>query len=192
MDPPIMGHPPQPSPIRFHPITMGLHWGVAIAVLGLVAWGWWMTELGSPVEKLWAYGLHKSIGILVWVAMIIRLAARAVIPRPPPVAAPRWRRFAAISVHSALYCCLLGMPLLGWVNASAANFPVNVFGVVTLPRITPTDPELAALAIRGHLAMSWVLVALVVVHAGAALRHHFVDRDRTLMRMLPFGGGRSG
>lgn len=187
-----MNNPARPPPLRFHPIAIGFHWGIAAAVVGLVAWGWWMTGLGSPVEKLWAYGLHKSVGVLVWVAMIARLAARALIARPPPVPGPRWQWFAATTVHSALYSCLLAMPLLGWVNASAANFPVSVFGVFTLPPIAPTDPELAALAIRAHVAMSWVLIALVAVHVGAAIKHHAVDRDPTLTRMLPLGRGRRG
>ena len=164
-----------------------LHWLVALAVVGLVIVGWIMDELPNSPDKIRIYALHKSFGLTVLVLVVLRLAWRWSNPRPalPPTMPPWERRLAAV-VHTGLYLVLLAMPLSGWLFNSAANFPLRWFGLFRVPALGGPDPDLKLLAADVHLALSWLLVGLFTLHVAGALKHHFVDRDDVLRRMLPF------
>lgn len=138
----------------------------------------------SPT-KLELFVWHKSIGLLVLVLVLVRsgwrLANRA--PLPPPDTA-LWERRAARAVHALLYAVMLALPLSGWVINSAANVPLRVFGWFRLPAIVPPDEALAEAAEQVHFALFLALALLLVIHIGAALRHHLVKRNEVLVRML--------
>lgn len=182
------------TPRRYTLVAIVLHWLIALGILVLLALGLAMTR-GSlpPMDRFAFYQWHKSVGLTVLVLMGLRVLWR-LFHRPPPLpeAMPKAERRAAGAAHLALYGLLLAMPLVGWamVSASPYNIPTVLYGVVPWPHL-PVLPELPnKAAVEGVLKLlhsygAWLLIALLVLHVGAALRHHLVLRDDTLWRMLP-------
>ncbi|KMO43454.1 cytochrome B561 [Methylobacterium variabile] len=182
------------TPRRYTLVAIGLHWLIALGILALLGIGLAMTR-GSlpPMERFALYQWHKSVGLTVLVLMAIRLAWR-LFHRPPPLpeTMPKAERRAAGAAHLALYGLLVAMPLVGWamVSASPYNIPTVLYGVIPWPHL-PVLPELPnKAAVEGALKLAhsygaWLLIALLLLHIGAALRHHLVLRDDTLWRMLP-------
>jgi len=185
--------------MRYHLVAIILHWVIALGILVLIAMGLAMTHLGlAPLLKFQLYQLHKSIGITVLLAVLLRLAWR-LSHRPPPLPAmPPLEKAAAEGTHGMLYLLMLVIPLTGWalVSVSPFNLPTVLYGLVPWPHL-PVFPDLVNKAeveavvkfIHGKLA--WALTAIVALHAGAALRHHFILRDGILRRMLPLKDFRS-
>jgi len=170
-------------------VSLGLHWLTALMVLGLVVVGLLMQELPNSLTKFQIYALHKSFGITVLALTVMRLLWRLFAGTPPPVPGmPRWQRFAANLSHGALYLILLAMPLSGWLYHSASGAvprQLEWFKLVPLPSLSERDKAVADFALAMHQWLFLALAVIVTVHALAALKHHYVDRDRTLVRMLP-------
>lgn len=163
----------------------GLHWLTALAIAAMFAIAWWMDELPIGLAKLQAYGWHKSLGMTILAVTVLRLVWRLANPQPKFLGPAGWQRLASQAAHGALYACLIAMPILGWLMSAAANTPVNVFGLVVLPNPIGADKALAELLAEAHETVGTVLLVLIGLHAAAALKHHLVDRDATLRRMLP-------
>ncbi|MDB5394179.1 MAG: cytochrome [Rhodospirillales bacterium] len=186
---------------RYDAVAIVLHWLVALGILALVVIGLSMTHGNFGLaSKFRLYQLHKSIGITVLLAAILRLAWRLTHRPPPlPVTMPPLERKAADGVHLALYAFLFFLPLTGWalVSASPLNLPTVLYGVVPWPHL-PMLADLENKAPLEHVLKlihgkgAWLLIALFAVHLGAALRHQFILRDGILRRMLPIGCDRSG
>lgn len=174
------------SDYRWGWVSLGIHWLTLLMVLGLVVVGLLMQELPNSPSKIQIYGLHKSFGLTVLVLTVLRLVWRlaAGVPRPVP-GTPRWQRAAASVTHGALYVLLLAMPLSGWLYNSASGFGLKWFGLFSLPKLGGYDPGVKQFALAAHETLFLALVAIVTVHALAALKHHYVNRDATLTRMLP-------
>jgi cytochrome b561 len=181
---------------RYGAVAIGLHWLIALGILALIAIGLAMTHIGlGPMAKFQLYQLHKSIGITVLFATMVRVLWR-LIHRPPPlpVTMPPLERRAAEGAHVALYVFLFFLPLTGWalVSASPFNIPTVLYGLIPWPHL-PVLSTLADKAPVEHLLKlihgkgAWLLIALAAIHAGAAFRHHFILRDGIMQRMLPFG-----
>ncbi|AWN45330.1 cytochrome B [Methylobacterium terrae] len=182
------------TPRRYTLVAIVLHWLIALGILVLLALGLAMTR-GSlpPMDRFAFYQWHKSVGLTVLVLMGLRVLWRLFHTPPPlPEAMPRAERRAAGAAHLALYGLLVAMPLVGWamVSASPYNIPTVLYGVIPWPHL-PVLPELPnKAAVEGVLKLvhsygAWLLIALLLLHVGAALRHHLVLRDDTLWRMLP-------
>jgi cytochrome b561 len=106
--------------------------------------------------------------------------------RPPPdPPMPAWQRLAAHTAHWALYVLFFAVPLMGWAYSSASGFPVVVFGVLPLPDFVSPDKALAEVLKARHGQLAFALAVVVGLHVAAALKHHFIDRDGLLQRMLP-------
>jgi len=164
------------------------HWTMAVGLLGLCAFGFWMSDLPRGPAMFKAYALHKSCGITLLALALARLAWRAVDRRPLDLAAPGWQKLAALGTHLALYALMLAVPLAGWAYNSAANFPLQWFGVLNLPALVPASPGLKAFFHEAHELGAIALLTLVALHVAAAWKHHLLDKDNTLRRMLPGGG----
>jgi cytochrome b561 len=167
-------------------VAIALHWLTAALVVANLLLGLSMVDLPISPRKLQWYIWHKWIGITVFLVASVRLAWHAVHPPPPPVAMPEWQRIAASVSHKLLYALLLLIPISGWLYSSATGVQVVYLGVVPLPNLLPKDKALADLLRGVHLAGNLTLFAVVCLHTAAAVRHHWVDRDETLTRMLPF------
>ncbi len=181
---------------RYTAVAIFLHWAMALGILALIVIGLAMTHVKlKPFDLFRLYQLHKSIGITILLAAFLRLAWR-LMHKPPalPAAMPPAERKAAEATHLLLYFYLFVLPLTGWAVVSAAvlNVPTYLYGIIPWPHlpILPTlhnkKPVEHVLALT-HTYLAWSLIALLVLHIGAALRHHLILRDDILTRMLPWG-----
>lgn len=163
-----------------------LHWLIALMVFGLLGVGLYMTDLRISPQKIQLYMTHKSVGLTVLMLMLLRLAYRLKNPAPAlPVGIPGWQKTASHISHAALYLLLFAMPISGWLMNSASGFPMKYFGLVRVPGLIARSQENLALFKAVHFYIAWTLMALIAVHILAALKHHFIDRDTVLRRMLP-------
>jgi len=167
-----------------------LHWTVAVLVLAQIGLGWVAKSWHLSPTKLDLFVWHKSIGLLILLLMAVRVGWRSINVTPSmPAGMATLEKRAARASHALLYILLLVMPVTGWIINSAANIPFRIFWLIPLPAIVPPDKPFADAMAGVHLALFVVLAALLAVHTGAALRHHFVKRNNVLTRMLP---GRAG
>lgn len=167
-------------------VAVLLHWLVAIAVVGLFTLGLWMVELSYYDD--WyrrAPAIHKAVGVLLFVIVLLRLGWRARGPQPAPLAShSRLERRAAGAAHVLLYGLLLAVMLSGYLISTADGRPIDVFGLLQVPALISDLPSQADVAGKVHLYLAIALVSLAGVHALAALKHHWIDRDPTLLRIL--------
>ncbi|MBI5791795.1 MAG: cytochrome b [Rhodocyclales bacterium] len=169
--------------------AIGLHWLIAIAIIGTFSLGLYMHELPLSPQKLKLYSWHKWAGVTIFLFVFVRLAWR-LAHQPPalPAAMPGWQRSVAEATHVLLYLLMFAVPLSGWLMSSAKGFQTVWFGVLPLPDLLQKDTDLGDLLQQMHMLLNFTMAALVGAHAGAALKHHFLDRDEILARMLPFLG----
>jgi cytochrome b561 len=162
------------------------HWLIAALILAQGVIGLAMVGMGLAPAKLRVFALHKSIGLTILALALLRIAWRLTERRPAdPPGTPRWQRRVARAMHVVLYLLILALPLSGWWFNSAANAPLAWFGLVDVPSLTGGyAPVWKPRALFLHQVLFWLLVALLVVHVGAALWHHFKQRDDVLRRML--------
>lgn len=171
---------------RWGPVSQLLHWLIALLVVVMATIGLLMVDMPNTPRKIEIYALHKSLGLTVLALATLRLAWRIHAGRPDAVTGtPRWQARVATLTHGALYALVFAMPLSGWLFNSAAGYPLHWFGLFNLPAIASFDRELRDLAGSLHEAGFWLLLTLVILHAGAAFYHHVFLHDPTLTRMLP-------
>lgn len=174
---------------RWSGVSQFLHWLIVLLIFGIGIVGLTMGELPRSPKYFWVYTLHKSLGITVLALMILRLLWRLIAGAPRPIPGiPRWQRSVASLTHWALYALALAIPLSGWLYDSASGLrPFKYFGQITVPKLVAPNEGIRELAHGAHETLFFVLTGLVLIHAGAALYHHLVQRDATLARMLPRG-----
>jgi len=176
---------PASDPTRYTRTAVVLHWVLGLALIGSFAVGLTMTEMAMSPQRLKLYNWHKWAGITILTLSFVRLAWRLTHRPPADLPMPVWQQQAAHWTHRALYALFFLVPLAGWAYSSAAGFPVVVFGVLPLPDFVPADKALAEAIQPLHKILAYLLALLVLVHVGAALKHHFVDRDGLIGRMWP-------
>lgn len=167
--------------------AIALHWLTLLLVVCGFSLGRWMVDLPIAPRTLSIYSYHKWIGVTVFLVTLFRLTWRFGHPMPLLAAMPRWQRRAAATSHVALYALLFAIPVSGWIYSSASGVQVVYLGLVPLPNLLPKDKALATLLKSVHYTLNFTLLALVLIHTGAALWHRFVARDLALWRMLPAG-----
>ena len=165
-------------------IARGLHWTMAALIVAQVAAGFVLETLPRRTElRSFAFDAHESVGIVLLVAVLVRLAWRLSHPAPSDDG-PRWQRLAAGAAHAGLYALMIAVPVMGYAMVDAKGYDVAFFGA-TAPDLLATDKALADLLNAWHGVLAIVLAALVGVHVCAALWHRFVLRDDVFARMLP-------
>jgi cytochrome b561 len=171
---------------RYTSVAIALHWIIALAIFGTFALGVYMHELPLSPTKLKLYSYHKWIGVTIFALVLLRLAWRlAHKPPAPPPSMPAWQHRAASAAHALLYLLTLAIPLSGWLMSSASGFQVVYLGVLPIPDLLPKDKALAEQLKDLHESLNFLMLAVVVLHVAAALKHHLVDRDDVLARMAP-------
>jgi cytochrome b561 len=166
--------------------SKALHWVVALLVIGLIGVGLYMTRLDPSPVMFQTYALHKSVGIVVLAIMVLRVLWCVSNPRPRALDTHKaWERHLAHGVHFALYVSLFVMPLSGWLMSSAKGFSVSVFGLFTLPDFIRPDEAMAQMMVTVHEVTAYMLIVLIGLHMAGAVKHHVIDRDGTLLRMVP-------
>ena len=176
---------PSPTTDRYTPVAIAFHWLLAVAIVGSFGVGLYMSDLAMSPTRLELFNWHKWAGITILALSALRLLWRLTHRPPADVTMPAWQLRAAHAAHIALYVLFFGVPLAGWAYSSAAGFPVVVYGLIPLPDFVPVDKALAAGLKTLHQVLAFTLAFVVVAHVGAALKHHFLDRDGLLLRMWP-------
>ena len=173
---------------RWGPLSQFLHWLIVALIALQAALGLTGLMLPLGLEKLVVLARHKSIGITILGLALLRLLWRWLNPIPPlPSNLKPHERFLAHFTHAALYVLLFAMPLTGWMMSSARGFPVSWFNLYQLPDLVPKSESIYDAMVTTHAVLAIALALTVVLHIAAALKHHFVLKDDTLRRMLPFG-----
>jgi len=181
-------------------VAVILHWLIAVMLVSMVFYGWYMEDLrhalfdgtqGVSIEAVReAYNLHKTFGLLVLGLSVARLAWRLTHPQPPlPEGMKPWEKTVAVSVHWAFYAIMIGMPILGWISASASEQPSLLMNNpdLQIPRLgIPVNHDLHEITGEVHGKGGWAILVLMGLHVAAALKHQFLDRDGLLGRMIPF------
>lgn len=163
-----------------------LHWLVALIIIGLFVLGQYMSDLSMSPRKLQLYSWHKWFGVTVFLLVLVRLGWR-LTHQPPrlPAQMPKLQQLASHVGHMTLYGLMLAIPISGWLMSSAKGYQTVWFGVLPIPDLLGKDKLLGDLLAELHGALNGVLMFIVVIHVIAALKHHFIDRDDVLKRMLP-------
>jgi cytochrome b561 len=167
------------------------HWGLGVAILGMLAYGWWMNHVPARPDRFFHRSVHADIGYLVLFLMVVRLIWRGINPTPAlPADTSRWQRIAARVSHGAMYAVTILVAMLGWAH-SGAHTPdyANWFGLFRVPQITSPDKAAAVAYEDRHIFFAYVLLALIVIHVAAAVWHQFVKRDRVASRMMDGASG---
>ena len=171
---------------RYHRASISLHWlmlALFIAVYASIELRV-LFEKGTELRETMK-SLHFMFGLLIFFLVWLRLLVRVKYPAPRIEPAPsQWQQTAARLAHLLLYALMIGMPLAGWLMLSASGKPVPFFGL-ELPALIGKNKELAGQIKEIHELVGTIGYFLIGTHAAAALFHHYIKRDTTLLRMLP-------
>ena len=174
-----------PTPQRFTPLQRALHWLMAVCILAMLFIGVGMVSTIAP-KYLPLIAIHKSLGMVILLLALIRLAVRWRYGAPAlPADLPRPMKLAAELSHYILYALMIAMPLLGWGMLSSANYPVVLFGGLHLPRILSPSDSLHSMLWNAHFSLAFVFFAVVLMHLAAALFHALVRHDGVFEAMGP-------
>jgi cytochrome b561 len=145
-------------------------------------------DLPNGIKKLGLLARHKSFGITILMLAVVRLGWRLANREHPPLPnnLKPYERGLAHFTHYGLYVLIFLQPLTGWLMSSAHKYPVSWFGIFQLPDLVAPNPALSETLETVHGALAWAIVVIVALHVAGALKHHFVLKDDTLRRMLPF------
>ncbi|NJM34804.1 MAG: cytochrome b [Rhodomicrobium sp.] len=161
-----------------------LHWIVALCVLIMIPAGLAMNRVDPGTLQNGLYTLHRSLGMLVLVLMIVRLAYRLLhgVPAPEPTLTA-WQRVSSHLVHLSLYVLIIVQGIIGWVATSAFGAAISFFGLFTVPALVAKDQELSKPLFFAHDVLGFIIAGLVLLHIAAALYHFLIRGDRVLQRM---------
>ncbi|WP_341582419.1 cytochrome b [Marinobacter metalliresistant] len=167
-------------------VAIAIHWLVALAIFGLFGLGYWMVDLSYYHE--WykrAPDIHRSVGILLLAVMVFRIIWKvlSVSPVSPP-GHKSWEIRSAHLLHALVYVLILVAMASGYLISTADGSSISVFGWFEVPSVTGQIKGMEDVAGTVHYWTTWTIVGLALVHAAGALKHHLIDRDNTLLRML--------
>ena len=170
--------------MRYSTPAIVLHWLMALLIFVACPLGVYMHDLPLSPDKLRLYSYHKWIGITILMLAVIRVMWW-LTHKPPmlPETIAGWQRRASRIVHGLLYGLMLTIPLSGWLMSSAKGFQTGWFGVIPLPDLLEKNRELGDQLAIVHQVLNFSLLTLVIMHVGAAIRHHFFEHQPFLQRM---------
>ncbi|TAM03012.1 MAG: cytochrome b [Paraburkholderia sp.] len=174
---------------RYSGVAILLHWLIAALIVWGFALGWVMTDIpGITPTKLRYFSWHKWIGVTVLALVLVRILWRATHTAPAlPSSTHAWERLAAHAGHGVLYVLMVAIPVTGYLYSSAADMQVVYFGIWPLPKLIGPDDALKEVLRTAHVLLDYALLAVVVLHVLAVVKHQHLDRQNILARMLPFG-----
>ena len=168
-------------------VAKTFHWLLAVIIIAQLVLGKVAEEASVSPQKLDLFVWHKSIGVTVLLLVALRIAWRLVITPPRAVAGvARWEHWAARASHALLYILMIVVPISGWWVSDTSRIPFKAFWLIPVPDFLAADRDASQAAEVVHGILTTTLLVLIVVHILAALRHHFILRNDTLRRMLPF------
>ncbi len=162
-----------------------LHWLIATLMLCLIPLGWYMTGLSNEDPMYYrALDLHQTLGLGMLVFFIAKVAWLVISPSPLLVGThTKWEHRTAWAVHSLLYTAMFLLPITGYLFSTSQGDPVSIYDLFEIPGVTELSKESADLVITLHMYIAYSGATLIVIHILAAIKHHFIDKDETLIRM---------
>jgi cytochrome b561 len=180
---------PQEPLLRYSNVNVAFHWVTAALVLFQIWLGLSFADMAEGPHRANLFTWHRTIGAIILLTVLARLTYRLMNPPPPyPPQLPRWERVAGTWNHRLFYLLLIALPI-GGLLAVSGHTPgptISLLGGVAIPKIPGISEQLGDTAGDVHSAAAWLLIVLIVLHAGAALKHQFWDRNRAAGRMPPF------
>ncbi|ODN67599.1 cytochrome b [Methylophaga muralis] len=171
---------------RYGLISIVLHWSVALLTIGLFVLGLWMVDLGYYDD--WYYQApwwHKGLGFIVLLLVLIRWLWRPFAGKPAAISTtPVWQNLAAKTVHQLMNLAIIVLAVTGYLIVTAKGQPLGIFDWFNIPALTQLTVSTSDLVSKLHLWSAYFIIALASIHALAALKHHFINKDATLRRML--------
>lgn len=174
---------------RYTRVAIALHWLIALLIAFNFAAAW-ISEDMPKAEAMQVMANHKAIGITILFLTIVRIGWR-LTHKPPPLVETLKAWEAALSrvIHVLLYGLMLAIPLAGWGlhSAFSKGLPVSIFGIFNMPALpVGYDKPTVGMFHELHEITATLMLALLALHIGAALKHQFIDRDGTMRRMVPW------
>jgi len=166
-------------------ISIGIHWLMAIAIIYMFGLGLYMVEL--TYYDAWYRGsldLHKSLGMVLLALLLFRRIWQALNTTPNALTAAKWQQVSATIMHHGLYMIMLFLMVSGYLISTADGRAIIVFDLIHIPALPWSINHQEDIAGDIHALLAWLLISMVVLHAFAAIKHHFIDKDRSLVRML--------
>ena len=175
---------------RYSKVAIGLHWLIALLIIGQLTGGKIMMALDGSKLKFELFQLHKSFGIIILLLSVLRLLWRLTHKAPPlPPHMPKFEKLAAKVSHIGFYGLMIGIPMSGWAMVSAAPVTITtkIFKTIKWPDMPLIERSegLHKIFNNAHEMMSTLIIVLLIIHIGAALKHHFKDKDDVMARMVP-------
>jgi len=174
------------TPNSFGSIAKTFHWVIALSIISMLAVGFIMADMEPSPLRGTLYSLHKSTGALILFLVILRFTWRvwSPVPQLPRSLNPWHHRLAKLSPLT-LYTLMFLMPLSGITLSEAAGYPINVYGMFSLPMVLPKDLTISKTAATIHKYGAFAFIGILILHVGAAFYHHFILKTNILKRMLP-------
>ncbi len=163
-----------------------LHWAIALMMAIAFSVGLYMCDLKLSPWKLHVYAWHKWVGVTILGLVLFRILWRMLHHPPPlPMHMTLWMKWLSGLAHLAIYLLMVAIPVTGWLYSSAAGVSVVYLNLIPLPDLMGKDKALSHLLKEIHETLNWTMLAFVVLHVAAALKHQFMDHDHLLERMRP-------
>lgn len=164
-----------------------LHWVIAIIVITMLSLSFFLDDVPDEYKST-AFMMHKSFGLTVLILMIIRFVWILHKGKPSlPISIPLWEKILSHLVQYSFYILLIAMPICGWIMSVAGGRVPTFFGLFYLPLPIAENKPLSKLMLQCHQIIAWILIVLIILHVAGAIKHHFIDKDKVLRRMLPGG-----
>ncbi len=160
------------------------HWLIFLVVVGMLIAGSFLDSLPDGTFKALILGLHKSTGVVLLLLVLLRLCWRLINPKPRDLGANLFENKLGHLMHVFLYILLILQPIIGIVMSQISGYPVKVYGLFTLSAFFGQNPGLGKVLVETHSVIATLLAISIVIHVAAALKHHYIDRNRTLLRMV--------
>ncbi len=177
------------TPARYTHVAITLHWLIALGIFCTIPLGLYMADLKLSPTKLQLFAYHKWLGISILMLASIRLLWR-ITHRPPalPASMSARQQLLAHGIAHGMYLLMFLVPLTGWLMSSAFGKPVVLFGMpqLQLPDLIGVDEQVGKFFKETHEVCNYIFCTLISLHILASVKHHFIERDGILARMLPF------
>lgn len=174
------------NPARYTRPAIALHWLMAWLIIAVYFLGLSISEIPIGPDRIQVVGWHKWLGVTIAFLWVARVVWRASHQPPAPMAnTPAWQNTAAHLVHIALYLLMIAVPVVGWLMSSAKGYTTNFFGLFDLPNLLVKDKALSQTLKEVHGILANGMIALIVLHIAAALKHQLIDKDNLMARMRP-------
>ena len=172
---------------RLSPTTIGLHWLIAILIIGMLALGLYLDDLPKGSQKESLVQIHKAIGFIVLIFAAVRFVRRIMIGFPPHVFDAAYKSYEIAMARVVHWLLLLGsviMPISGMVTSLVGGHDIDVFGLFTIPGLAEKHESFAEAAFIVHAVTAKILMAAIVLHIAGAFKHYLLDKDHTLQRIF--------